>query len=136
MFYITTFSEQKHRGVPTPIQRSRKPMPVEITTFRVAFVHTLYNLTYKMREPIFSLLRIYTITQVLSSCYSVDFSKSPFGIHLTPLSPKVLNQTNNGKPIYIKKDYNYKDYFFLFYLYFYIYINTITTKESYNGSII
>ena len=69
--------------------------------FRVAFVHTLYILTYKMRESICSLLRIYTLTQILSSCYYVSLSKPLLVNILKPFSPKVSNQTKNGKQIYI-----------------------------------
>ena len=98
--YITTFSEQKHRGVPTPIIRSRKPMPLETTTFRVAFVHTDYNLTYKLREPIISLLR--TIALLRFFRLVCGFEQKPLLVTtLILLSPKVLNQTDNGLTIYI-----------------------------------
>ena len=108
--YTTTFSEQKHRGVPTPIKRSRKPMPLEITTFRVAFVHTDYKLAYKLRDSINSLLIVYSLLRIFRLV--CGFEKLPLLVTtLNPLSPKELNQTNNGKQIYIKAYYNCKDYF-------------------------
>jgi hypothetical protein len=98
--YITTFREQKHRGVPTPISRRRLSMPLEITTFRVAFVHTIYNLTYKLRELILSLLR--TIALLKFFRLVCGFEQKPLLVTtLNTLSPKVLNQTDNGFTIYI-----------------------------------
>ena len=96
----TTFREQKHRGVPTPISRRRLSMPLEITTFRVAFVHTIYNLTYKLRELILSLLR--TIALLKFFRLVCGFEQKPLLVTtLNTLSPKVLNQTDNGFTIYI-----------------------------------
>ena len=97
---ITTFREQKHRGVPTPISRRRLSMPLEITTFRVAFVHTNHNLTYELRELILSLLR--TIALLKFFRLVCGFEKQPLLVTtLKPLSPKVSNQTDNGLTIYI-----------------------------------
>ena len=96
----TTFREQKHRGVPTPISRRRLSMPLEITTFRVAFVHTIYNLTYKLRELILSLLR--TIALLKFFRLVCGFEQKPLLVTtLNTLSPKVSNQTDNGFTIYI-----------------------------------
>ena len=111
MLYITTFSEQKHRGVPTPIQRSRKPMPLEITTFRVAFVHTHYKLAYNMRDLIYSSLMIYPTLKIFRLVLA--FRNPLLVSYLNPLSPKVSNQTNNGLLNYYNSDYNYKYYFFI-----------------------
>ena len=98
--YITTFREQKHRGVPTPISRSRLSMPLEITTFRVAFVHTHHNLTYELRELILSLLR--TIALLKFFRLVCGFEQKPLLVTtLNTLSPKVSNQTDNGFTIYI-----------------------------------
>ena len=98
--YITTFREQKHRGVPTPIFRSRKPMPLEITTFRVAFVHTNHNLIYELRELILSLLR--TIALLKFFRLVCGYEQKPLLVTtLITLSPKVSNQTDNGLTIYI-----------------------------------
>ena len=95
----TTFREQKHRVFPTPISRSRKPMPLEITTFRVAFVHTDYNLTYNLRESFYLLLR--TIARIRFFRLSYACEQKPLLVStLKPLSPKVLNQTDNGLSIY------------------------------------
>ena len=108
--YITTFREQKHRGVPTPIFRSRKPMPLEITTFRVAFVHTDYNLTYKLREPIISLLRTIALLRLFRLV--CGFEQKPLLVTtLIILSPKVSNQTDNGFTIYIISDNKCKNNF-------------------------
>ena len=97
---ITTFREQKHRGVPTPISRRRLSMPLEITTFRVAFVHTVYNLTYKLRELILSLLRTIALLKFLRLV--CGFEQKPLLVTtLNTLSPKVSNQTDNGFTIYI-----------------------------------
>ena len=97
---ITTFREQKHRGVPTPISRRRLSMPLEITTFRVAFVHTIYNLTYKLRELILSSLR--TIALLKFFRLVCGFEQKPLLVTtLNTLSLKVLNQTDNGFTIYI-----------------------------------
>ena len=96
----TTFREQKHRGVPTPISRRRLSMPLENTTFRVAFVHTIYNLTYKLRELILSLLR--TIALLKFFRLVCGFEQKPLLVTtLNTLSPKVSNQTDNGFTIYI-----------------------------------
>ena len=98
--YITTFREQKHRGVPTPIIRRRKPMPLEITTFRVAFVHTNHNLIYELRELILSLLR--TIALLKFFRLVCGYEQKPLLVTtLILLSPKVSNQTDNGLTIYI-----------------------------------
>ena len=98
--YITTFREQKHRGVPTPISRSRLSMPLEITTFRVAFVHTNHNLTYELRELILSLLR--TIALLKFFRLVCGYEQKPLLVTtLILLSPKVSNQTDNGLTIYI-----------------------------------
>ena len=95
----TTFRELKHRVFPTPMSRSRKPMPLEITTFRVAFVHTDYNLTYNLRESFYSLLR--TIARIRFFRLSYACEQKPLLVSiLKPLSPKVLNQTDNGLSIY------------------------------------
>jgi len=118
--YITTFSEQKHRGVPTPITRSRKPMPLETTTFRVAFVHTDYNLTYKLREPIISLLR--TIALLRFFRLVCGFEQKPLLVTtLILLSPKVLNQTDNGITIYIMSN-NFTTIIFFYWLNSYIWL--------------
>ena len=75
-------------------------MPLEITTFRVAFVHTDYNLTYKLREPIVSLLR--TIALLWLFRLVCGFEQKPLLVTtLILLSPKVSNQTDNGITIYI-----------------------------------
>ncbi len=75
-------------------------MPLEITTFRVAFVHTIYNLTYKLRELILSLLR--TIALLKFFRLVCGFEQKPLLVTtLNTLSPKVLNQTDNGFTIYI-----------------------------------
>tara|TARA_Y100001972_G_scaffold122672_1_gene168647 strand:- start:187 stop:531 length:345 start_codon:yes stop_codon:yes gene_type:complete len=98
--YITTFREQKHRGVPTPMIRRRKPMPLEITTFRVAFVHTNHNLIYELRELILSLLR--TIALLKFFRLVCGYEQKPLLVTtLILLSPKVSNQTDNGLTIYI-----------------------------------
>ena len=97
---ITTFREQKHRGVPTPISRRRLSMPLEITTFRVAFVHTNHNLIYELRELILSLLR--TIALLKFFRLVCGYEQKPLLVTtLNTLSPKVLNQTDNGLTIYI-----------------------------------
>ena len=102
MFIIdnTTFREQKHRSLPTPIYRSRKPMPLEITTFRVAFVHIDNNSSYNLRKPIYSLLKVYPRTCV-SSPRSVPVRKPLLVGSYKSLSPKVSNQTDNGLVIYV-----------------------------------
>ena len=108
--YITTFREQKHRGVPTPIIRRRKPMPLEITTFRVAFVHTNHNLTYELRELILSLLR--TIALLKFFRLVCGYEQKPLLVTtLILLSPKVSNQTDNGFTIYIISDNKCKNNF-------------------------
>ena len=96
----TTFREQKHRVFPTPISRSRKPMPLEITTFRVAFVHTDYNLTYNLRESFYLLLRTIARIRFLRLSYAWEQTKPLLVSILKSLSPKVLNQTDNGLSIY------------------------------------
>ena len=79
-------------------------MPLEITTFRVAFVHTNYKLAYKLRDSINSLLIVYSLLRIFRLVYG--FENLPLLVpFLNPLSPKVLNQTNNGKQIYINKYY-------------------------------
>jgi hypothetical protein len=103
--YITTFREQKHRGVPTPILRRRKPMPLEITTFRVAFVHTNHNLIYELRELILSLLR--TIALLKFFRLVCGYEQKPLLVTtLILLSPKASNQTDNGITIYIMSNNN------------------------------
>ena len=101
MFIIdnTTFREQKHRSLPTPIYRSKKPMPLEITTFRVAFVHIDNNSSYNLRKPIYSLLKVYPRTCV-SSPRSLSLRKPLLVDNYKSLSPKVSNQTDNGLVIY------------------------------------
>ena len=94
----TTFRELKHRVFPTPMSRSRKPMPLEITTFRVAFVHTDYKLTYNLRYPINSSLMIYSLLRIFRLV--CGFEESLLVTTLKSLSPKVLNQTDNGLSIY------------------------------------
>ena len=86
-FNITTFREQKHRGVPTPIYRRRLSMPLEITTFRVAFVHIDNNSSYNLRKPIYSLLKVYPRTCV-SSPRSVPVRKPLLVGTYKSLSPK------------------------------------------------
>jgi len=95
----TTFREQKHRAFPTPIYRSRKPMPLEITTFRVAFVHIDNNSSYNLRKPLYSLLKVYPRTCV-SSPRSVPVRTPLLVSTLKSLSPKVSNQTDNELVIY------------------------------------
>ena len=95
----TTFREQKHRSLPTPIYRSRKPMPLEITTFRVAFVHIDNNSSYDLRKPIYSLLKVYPRTCV-SSPRSLSLRKPLLVDNYKSLSPKVSNQTDNRLVIY------------------------------------
>ena len=74
-------------------------MPLETTTFRVAFVHTDYNLIYKLREPIISLLR--TIALLRFFRLVCGFEQKPLLVTtLILLSPKVSNQTDNGLVIY------------------------------------
>ncbi len=74
-------------------------MPLEITTFRVAFVHTDYNLTYNLRESFYLLLR--TIARIRFFRLSYACEQKPLLVSiLKPLSPKVLNQTDNGLSIY------------------------------------
>ena len=108
----TTFRELKHRGVPTPVSRSRFPMPVEITTFRVAFVHTNYKLTHNLRDLICSSLMIYSLLKIFRIV--CGFEKQPLLVTtLKPLSPKVSNQTNNGLANYNNADYKCKLYFLL-----------------------
>ena len=108
----TTFRELKHRVFPTPMSRSRKPMPLEITTFRVAFVHTDYNLTYNLRESFYLLLR--TILGIRSLRLYCAFREKPLLVStLKSLSPKVLNQTDNGLSIYGMFNYFVKMFFLL-----------------------
>ena len=94
----TTFREQKHRSLPTPIYRSRKPMPLEITTFRVAFVHTNYKLTHNLRDLIYSSLMIYSLLKIF---------RIVCGFEKQPLLVTTLNhyrQKYQTKPI---TDYKY-----------------------------
>ena len=102
MFIIdnTTFREQKHRSLPTPIYRSRKPMPLENTTSWVAFVHIDNNSSYNLRKPIYSLLKVYPRTCV-SSPRSLSLRKPLLVDNYKSLSPKVSNQTDNGLVIYV-----------------------------------
>ena len=96
----TTFRELKHRVFPTPMSRSRKPMPLEITTFRVAFVHTDYNLTYNLRESFYSSLRTIARIKSFRLSYACEQTEPLLVSILKSLSPKVLNQTDNGLSIY------------------------------------
>ena len=95
----TTSGEQKHRSLPTPIYRSRKPMPLENTTSWVAFVHIDNNTSYNLRKPIYSLLKVYPRTCV-SSPRSLSLRTPLLVDSLKSLSPKVSNQTDNGLVIY------------------------------------
>ena len=110
----TTFREQKHRAFPTPIYRSRKPMPLEITTL-VAFVHIAYNSSYNLRKSIFSLLKVYPRTCV-SSPRSVPVRKPLLVGSYKSLSPKVSNQTDNGLVIYVIMYIIYNNNFFLVFI--------------------
>ena len=75
-------------------------MPLEITTFRVAFVHTNHNLIYELRELILSLLR--TIALLKFFRLVCGYEQKPLLVTtLILLSPKVSNQTDNGLTIYI-----------------------------------
>ena len=96
----TTSGEQKHRSLPTPIYRSRKPMPLENTTSWVAFVHIDNNSSYNLRKPIYSLLKVYPRTCV-SSPRSLSLRKPLLVDNYKSLSPKVSNQTDNGLVIYV-----------------------------------
>ena len=107
----TTFREQKHRVFPTPMSRSRKPMPLEFTTFRVAFVHTDYKLTYNLRYPINSSLMTYSLLRIFRLVCA--FEESLLVSTLKSLSPKVLNQTDNGLSIYGMFNYFVKMFFLL-----------------------
>ena len=108
----TTFSEQKHRGVPTPIKRSRTPMPNRVTTFRVASCIQTINLTHNLRDSICSSLMIYPLLRIFRLV--CGFEKQPLLVTtLKPLSPKVFNQTNNGLANYNNADYKCKLYFLL-----------------------
>ena len=98
----TTFREQKHRSLPTPIYRSRKPMPLEITTFRVAFVHIDNNSSYDLRKPIYSLLKVYPRTCV-SSPRSLSLRKPLLVDNYKSLSPNSIPQA-----ILIIAGYQYK----------------------------
>ena len=109
----TTFRELKHRVFPTPMSRSRKPMPLEITTFRVAFVHTDYNLTYNLRESFYSSLRTIARIRFLRLSYACEQTKPLLVSILKSLSPKVLNQTDNGLSIYGMFNYFVKMFFLL-----------------------
>ena len=94
----STFWEHKHRAFPTPIYRSRKPMPLEITTFRVAFVHTNYKLTHNLRDLIYSSLMIYSLLKIF---------RIVCGFEKQPLLVTTLNhyrQKYQTKPI---TDYKY-----------------------------
>ena len=75
-------------------------MPLEITTFRVAFVHTNHNLIYELRELILSLLR--TIALLKFFRLVCGYEQKPLLVTtLILLSPKVSNQTDKGLTIYI-----------------------------------
>ena len=75
-------------------------MPLEITTFRVAFVHTNHNLIYELRELILSLLRTIALLRLFRLV--CGFEQKPLLVTtLILLSPKVSNQTDNGLTIYI-----------------------------------
>ena len=111
----TTSGEQKHRSLPTPIYRSRKPMPLENTTSWVAFVHIDNNSSYNLRKPIYSLLKVYSRTCV-SSPRSMPLRKPLLVSNSNPLSPKVSDQTNNGLVIYKTLNNLCKNNFFLAYI--------------------
>lgn len=122
----TAFSEQKHRGVPTPIKRSRTPMPNRVTTFRVASCIQTINLTYNLRDSIYSSLMIYPLLRIFRLV--CGFEKQPLLVTtLKPLSPKVSNQTNNGLENYNNKIYKCKNYFYCF-IYIFIFILTTYNK--------
>ena len=95
----TTFREQKHRAFPTPIYRSRKPMPLEITTFRVAFVHTDYNLTYNLRESFYSLLRTIARIRFLRLSYACEQTK--------PLLVSIVTHSSQKYQTNPRTDYKY-----------------------------
>ena len=101
MFLIsnTTFREQKHRSFPTPICRSRKPMPLEITTFRVAFVHTDYNLTYNLRESFYSSLRTIARIRFLRLSYACEQTK--------PLLVSIVTHSSQKYQTNPRTDYKY-----------------------------
>ena len=95
----TTFREQKHRAFPTPIYRSRKPMPLEITTFRVAFVHTDYNLTYNLRESFYSSLRTIARIRFLRLSYACEQTK--------PLLVSIVTHSSQKYQTNPRTDYKY-----------------------------
>ena len=88
-------------------------MPLEITTFRVAFVHTDYNLTYNLRESFYSSLRTIARIRFLRLSYACEQTKPLLVSILKSLSPKVLNQTDNGLSIYGMFNYFVKMFFLL-----------------------
>ena len=94
----TTFREQKHRGVPTPISRSRLSMPLEITTFRVAFVHTNYKLTHNLRDLIYSSLMIYSLLKIF---------RIVCGFEKQPLLVTTLNHSSQKYRTNPRTDYKY-----------------------------
>ena len=74
-------------------------------------VHTNYKLTYNLRDSIISLLIIYSLLRIFRLVL-MDLRNLPLLVpSLNPSSPKVLNQPNDGKQIYIKGHYKSKDYF-------------------------
>ena len=93
----TTFRELKHRGVPTPVSRSRFPMPVEITTFRVAFVHTNYKLTHNLRDLIYSSLTIYSLLKIFRIVCGFE----------NPLLVTTLNHSSQKYRTNPRTDYKY-----------------------------
>ena len=74
-------------------------------------VHTNYKLAYKLRDSINSLLIVYSLLRIFRLVLMALRNLPLLVTTLNPLSPKVLNQTNNGKQIYIKAYYKCKDYF-------------------------
>ena len=94
----TTFRELKHRGVPTPVLKSRFPMPVEITTFRVAFVHTNYKLTHNLRDLIYSSLMIYSLLKIF---------RIVCGFEKQPLLVTTLNHSSQKYRTNPRTDYKY-----------------------------
>ena len=95
----TTFRELKHRVFPTPMSRSRKPMPLEITTFRVAFVHTDYNLTYNLRESFYSSLRTIARIRFLRLSYACEQTK--------PLLVSIVTHSSQKYQTNPRTDYKY-----------------------------
>ena len=95
----TTFRELKLRVFPTPMSRSRKPMPLEITTFRVAFVHTDYNLTYNLRESFYSSLRTIARIRFLRLSYACEQTK--------PLLVSIVTHSSQKYQTNPRTDYKY-----------------------------